>query len=72
MASRPLENSGTRPNRWQLTRTASGHSPQPAHGQRAALCVFKEGCHDAEAARDVALFLLLGYGRALRRGEVAL
>jgi integrase/recombinase XerC len=26
--------------------------------------------HEAKAARDVALFLLLGYGRALRRGEV--
>jgi integrase/recombinase XerC len=26
--------------------------------------------HQAKAARDIALFLLLGYGRALRRGEV--
>jgi integrase/recombinase XerC len=26
--------------------------------------------HKAKAARDVAIFLLLGYGRALRRGEV--
>jgi integrase/recombinase XerC len=26
--------------------------------------------HSAKAARDVAIFLLLGYGRALRRGEV--
>jgi integrase/recombinase XerC len=26
--------------------------------------------HQAKAARDVAIFLLLGYGRALRRGEV--
>jgi integrase/recombinase XerC len=26
--------------------------------------------HEVKAARDVALFLLLGYGRALRRGEV--
>ena len=26
--------------------------------------------HMAKAARDVAIFLLLGYGRALRRGEV--
>jgi len=37
---------------------------------RLALCAFKQGCHDAEAARDVALFLLLDYGCALRRDEV--
>ena len=30
----------------------------------------KEQLHRAKAARDVAIFLLLGYGRALRRGEV--
>jgi site-specific recombinase XerC len=27
--------------------------------------------HGAKAARDVAIFLLLGYGRALRRSQVA-
>jgi integrase/recombinase XerC len=30
----------------------------------------KAQAHRAKAARDIAIFLLLGYGRALRRGEV--
>jgi integrase/recombinase XerC len=42
----------------------------PERDVMAALLEYAKGQpHEAKAARDVALFLLLGYGRALRRGE---
>jgi integrase/recombinase XerC len=43
----------------------------PERDVMAALFEYAKGQpHKAKAMRDVALFLLLGYGRALRRGEV--
>ena len=43
----------------------------PERDVMAALLEYAKGQpHKAKAARDIALFLLLGYGRALRRGEV--
>jgi len=43
----------------------------PERDVMAALLEYAKGQpHEAKATRDVALFLLLGYGRALRRGEV--
>jgi integrase/recombinase XerC len=43
----------------------------PKHDVMATLLDYAKGqTHQAKAARDVAMFLLLGYGRALRRGEL--
>jgi len=42
----------------------------PERHVMAALLAYAKGQpHELKAARDVALYLLLGYGRALRRGE---